>query len=56
MKMYHASNADTQTLHNGICFGSRSVYINFYGENIYEIELDWDEYKVAEIDIILKVG
>lgn len=52
MKVCHASNDDTQTLHNGICFGSRSVYVNFYGQHIYEIELDWDEYKVAEMELV----
>lgn len=52
MKMYHASNDDTQTLHNGICFGSRAAYVNFYGQNVYEIELDWDAYRVADMELV----
>lgn len=52
MKMYHASNADTQTLHNGICFGARKSYVNFYGQNVYEIELDLDAYRVADMELV----
>lgn len=52
MRMYHASNSDTQTLHNGICFGARKSYVNFYGENVFEIELDWDAYKVADMELV----
>lgn len=52
MKMYHAGNSDTQTLHNGICFGARKSYVNFYGKNVYEIELDWDAYRVADMELV----
>lgn len=52
MKMYHASNSDTQTLHNGICFGSRAGYVNYYGLHVYEIELDWDAYRVADMELV----
>lgn len=52
MKMYHASNSDTQTLHNGICFCARKSYVNFYGSSVYEIELDWDAYNVADMELV----
>lgn len=52
MKMYHASNSDTQTLHNGICFGACKSYVNFYGTHIYEIEIDWDAYRVADMELV----
>lgn len=50
--MYHASNTDTQTLHNGICFVARKSYVNFYGSHVYEIELDLDAYKVADMELV----
>lgn len=50
--MYHASNSDTQALHNGICFAARKSYVNFYGSNVYEIELDWDAYNVADMELV----
>ena len=50
--MFHASNSDTQKLHNGICFAARESSISFYGDNIYEIELDWNAYNVAEMELV----
>ena len=52
MKMYHASNADTQTLHNGICFSARKSCVKFYGSHVYGIEIDWDAYKVADMELV----
>lgn len=49
---FHATNKDSQTLHDGICFTNNSEDCEFYGSNVFEVELDWDAYKVADMDLV----
>lgn len=52
MKMYHASNSDTQTLHNGISFAASKSEVRIFGSHFFKIELDWDAYKVADMELV----
>ena len=50
MKLYHASDDDTLTLHIGICFAEESDLVEAYGENMFTADLNLAAVTVEEID------